>query len=77
MQWILLWMKGNNKIVYLIFTFYFIQENVTLLHWAAINNRLEIVNYLVSRGAIVDAIGGELESTPLQWATRQGHLPMV
>ncbi|XP_022647269.1 palmitoyltransferase ZDHHC17-like isoform X1 [Varroa jacobsoni] len=52
-------------------------ENVTLLHWAAINNRLELVHYLVSRGAIVDAIGGELESTPLQWAVRQGHLSMV
>ena len=28
-------------------------------------------------GAIVDAIGGELQSTPLHWATRQGHLAMV
>ncbi|XP_003745812.1 palmitoyltransferase ZDHHC17 [Galendromus occidentalis] len=52
-------------------------ENVTLLHWAAINNRLEIVNYLTSKGAIVDAVGGELQSTPLHWATRQGHLSMV
>lgn len=52
-------------------------ENVTLLHWAAINNRIEIVNYLISKGAIVDAVGGELESTPLHWATRQGHISMV
>lgn len=52
-------------------------ENVTLLHWAAINNRLEIVNYLLSKGAYLDAIGGELRSTPLHWATRQGHLGMV
>ncbi|GBP07474.1 Palmitoyltransferase Hip14 [Eumeta japonica] len=49
-------------------------ETVTLLHWAAINNRREIIQYLLSRGAIVDAIGGELQSTPLHWATRQGHL---
>ncbi|XP_045487875.1 palmitoyltransferase Hip14 [Pieris rapae] len=49
-------------------------ETVTLLHWAAINNRREIIEYLLSKGAKVDAIGGELQSTPLQWATRQGHL---
>uniref|UniRef100_A0A2P2I5D9 Palmitoyltransferase n=1 Tax=Hirondellea gigas TaxID=1518452 RepID=A0A2P2I5D9_9CRUS len=52
-------------------------ENVTLLHWAAINNRREIVKYYIRKGAVVDAIGGELLSTPLHWATRQGHLGMV
>ncbi|KAH9527412.1 Palmitoyltransferase zdhhc13 [Dermatophagoides farinae] len=52
-------------------------ENVTLLHWSAINNRLDLVNYFISKGAIVDAIGGDLQSTALHWATRQGHLPMV
>ncbi|XP_033216897.1 palmitoyltransferase Hip14 isoform X1 [Belonocnema kinseyi] len=52
-------------------------ETVTLLHWAAINNRKEIVKYLIAKGAIVDAIGGELASTPLHWATRQGHLSTV
>ncbi|KFM66098.1 Palmitoyltransferase ZDHHC17, partial [Stegodyphus mimosarum] len=45
-------------------------ENVTLLHWAAINNRQEIVKYYISKGANVDTIGGELLSTPLHWATR-------
>ncbi|XP_008547862.1 palmitoyltransferase Hip14 isoform X1 [Microplitis demolitor] len=50
-------------------------ETVTLLHWAAINNRTEIVKYLIAKGANVDAIGGELSSTPLHWAARQGHLP--
>lgn len=49
-------------------------ETVTLLHWAAINNRREIIQYLLSKGATVNAIGGELQSTPLHWATRQGHL---
>ncbi|KAK0162418.1 hypothetical protein PV327_006195 [Microctonus hyperodae] len=49
-------------------------ETVTLLHWAAINNRKEIVKYLIAKGANVNAIGGELASTPLHWATRQGHL---
>jgi len=52
-------------------------ENVTLLHWAAINNRKEVVRYLVSKGADASAIGGDLQSTPLHWATRQGHLAMV
>ena len=50
---------------------------MTLLHWAAINNRLEICKLYLNRGAEVDAIGGELKSTPLHWAVRQGHLQMV
>ncbi|XP_059478555.1 palmitoyltransferase Hip14 isoform X2 [Neocloeon triangulifer] len=49
-------------------------ETVTLLHWAAINNRRELIKYYVGIGAVVDAVGGELQSTPLHWATRQGHL---
>ncbi|XP_062608682.1 palmitoyltransferase ZDHHC17-like, partial [Saccostrea cucullata] len=53
------------------------RENVSLLHWAAINNRLDIVRYLISKGAIVDKFGGDLDSTPLHWATRQGHISMV
>ncbi|XP_074594797.1 palmitoyltransferase ZDHHC17-like [Brevipalpus obovatus] len=52
-------------------------ENVTLLHWAAINNRLEIVKYFLAKGADPNAIGGDLKSTPLHWATRQGHLRMI
>ncbi|XP_065079483.1 palmitoyltransferase Hip14 isoform X2 [Ochlerotatus camptorhynchus] len=52
-------------------------ETVTLLHWAAINNRRDIIKYFLDKGAIVDAIGGELNATPLHWATRQGHLGAV
>lgn len=52
-------------------------ETVTLLHWAAINNRKDIVRYFLDKGAAVDAIGGELNATPLHWATRQGHLNSV
>ncbi|XP_044748593.1 palmitoyltransferase Hip14 isoform X2 [Coccinella septempunctata] len=52
-------------------------ENVTLLHWAAINNRKEIMIYFIEKGAEVDAVGGELNATPLHWATRQGHLEAV
>ncbi|XP_054468147.1 putative palmitoyltransferase ZDHHC13 [Anoplopoma fimbria] len=53
------------------------KENVSLLHWAAINNRAELVKYYISKGSIVDQLGGDLTSTPLHWAIRQGHLPMV
>nr|CAD7444734.1 unnamed protein product [Timema bartmani] len=52
-------------------------ETVTLLHWAAINNRQEIIRYYISKGAGVDVVGGELLATPLHWATRQGHLGSV
>lgn len=52
-------------------------ENVSLLHWAAINNQANIVDYYIGKGAEINAIGGDLMSTPLQWAVRQGHLSMV
>ncbi|XP_073434431.1 palmitoyltransferase ZDHHC13 [Dendrobates tinctorius] len=52
-------------------------ENVTLLHWAAINNRVDLVKYFISKGAIVDQLGGTLNSTPLHWAVRQGHLQTI
>lgn len=45
-------------------------DNVTILHWAAINNRKKIVKYLIAKGAVIDAVGGELNATPLHWATR-------
>ncbi|XP_078139380.1 putative palmitoyltransferase ZDHHC13 [Centroberyx gerrardi] len=53
------------------------KENVSLLHWAAINNRSEMVKYYMSKGAVIDQLGGDLNSTPLHWAIRQGHLSMV
>ncbi|KAK6192633.1 hypothetical protein SNE40_004074 [Patella caerulea] len=53
------------------------KENVSLLHWAAINNRADIVKYLISKGSIIDRFGGDLNSAALHWATRQGHLNML
>lgn len=50
------------------------KETITLLHWAAINNRKEIMRFFIEKGAEIDAVGGELNATPLHWATRQGHL---
>lgn len=52
-------------------------EGVSLLHWAAINNRLSISRYLLSKNAILDRLGGHLCATPLHWAVRQSHLAMV
>ncbi|XP_029189993.2 palmitoyltransferase ZDHHC17-like isoform X3 [Acropora millepora] len=53
------------------------KENVSVLHWAAINNRIRIAEYFVSKGAVIDQKGGIINSTPLHWAVRQGHLEMV
>lgn len=52
-------------------------ENVTLLHWASINNRRDIVRLFISAGSELDAVGGELLSTPLHWASRQGHIGVI
>lgn len=54
-----------------------LDDNITLLHWAAINNRLDIAKYLINKGAKIDAFGGVLKSTPLQWAIRDGKLDIV
>ncbi|CAF3619151.1 unnamed protein product, partial [Adineta steineri] len=54
-----------------------VNDNITLLHWAAINSRVEIAKYLINKGAKIDAFGGALNSTPLHWAVRDGKLDMV
>lgn len=52
-------------------------QNIYLLHWAAINNKIDVIKYLISKGAAVDPVGGDLRATPLHWATRQGHISAV
>ncbi|KAG0262825.1 palmitoyltransferase akr1 [Mortierella polycephala] len=52
-------------------------QDVTALHWAAINNQTLVARYLLDLGAEVDAIGGELIATPLHWCSRNGHLNMA
>jgi len=54
-----------------------LNDNLTLLHWAAINNRTEIAKYLINKGANIDAVGGALQSTPLHWAVRDGKLEII
>ncbi|KAL8752879.1 MAG: hypothetical protein Q9184_005591 [Pyrenodesmia sp. 2 TL-2023] len=48
-------------------------ENITPLHWAAINNHYALCQYLIDQGADVNAIGGESEATPAQWAVQRCH----
>lgn len=45
-------------------------QDVTALHWAAINNHVLVARYLLDHGAEVNAIGGELVATPLHWCAR-------
>lgn len=59
----------DNKVVLVLDR---LEDNVTGLHWAAINNRLSICSYLISMGALVDSRGGDLDATPLHWACRYG-----
>ncbi|KAF9962197.1 palmitoyltransferase akr1 [Modicella reniformis] len=52
-------------------------QDVTALHWAAINNQIPVARHLLDHGAEVDSIGGELVATPLHWCARNGHFNMA
>jgi ankyrin repeat protein len=49
-------------------------DGCSLLHWAAINNRVAITNLLIQNGAVVPCAGGVLAESPLHWAVRRGFL---
>ena len=53
------------------------EQNVTPLHWAAINAQLPACRYLLEQGAEVDALGGDLIASPVQWAARNGYLYII
>ncbi|CAG99790.1 uncharacterized protein KLLA0_E16721g [Kluyveromyces lactis] len=53
------------------------KERVSGLHWACINNRLSAVKYLAGAGAEVNFKGGELDATPLHWASKSGLVYIV
>lgn len=52
-------------------------DDTTALHWAAINNHMDIAKWLITKGAIIDALGGDLKASPTHWAARNGHITMV
>ncbi|AEY97375.1 FAER388Cp [Eremothecium gossypii FDAG1] len=53
------------------------EEQVSGLHWASANNRLNLVRYLIAQGADVNIKGGDLEATPLHWASKSGYVYIV
>lgn len=56
------------------------EDGITGLHWAAINNRLSVVKYLVENEhsrADVNRLGGKLAASPLHWACRGGLVYVV
>ncbi|THV03552.1 palmitoyltransferase AKR1 [Dendrothele bispora CBS 962.96] len=53
------------------------EQNITPLHWAAINAQIAACRSLLDQGAEVDALGGDLVATPMQWAARNGYLYII
>ena len=53
------------------------QSGCSLLHWAAINNRIEIARFLIENGLTKSAAGGVLGESPLQWAIRKKYYLMM
>ncbi len=51
-------------------------DGCSLLHWAAINNRIQIAKFLVKNGA-ESLPGGILGETPLHWALRKKYYAMA
>lgn len=50
----------------------------TPLHWAAINNFIEMVRYLTTFKQIqLNVRAGDLNSTPLYWAVRRNRIYVV
>lgn len=55
-------------------------QGITGLHWAAINNRIRVVKYLVENShsqADPNQLGGLLSASPLHWACRNGLVYVV
>ncbi len=52
------------------------KDGCSLLHWAAINNRIEIAKFLLQNGAKVNVVGGLLGELPLAWAVRKNFHAM-
>ena len=51
-------------------------EGISALHWSSMNSHTSLCKLLLERGAEVDAVGGELQATPLHWAARCGLPPV-
>lgn len=52
-------------------------QNQTLLHYASLYDNERVAELLVQKGALLNAIGGEYNATPLHTAIRYGHLELA
>jgi len=52
-------------------------DGATPLHFAAINNRPEVVAVLIAHGADLHAQDDEYSAMPIGWANEKGHTEMV
>ncbi|CCE62194.1 hypothetical protein TPHA_0C00370 [Tetrapisispora phaffii CBS 4417] len=52
-------------------------DHITGLHWACVNNRFAISQYLIKKGADVNKKAGKLNATPLHWAASYGYVHIV
>ncbi|KAF2774173.1 Palmitoyltransferase akr1, ankyrin repeat-containing protein akr1 [Teratosphaeria nubilosa] len=53
------------------------EQGITALHWAAINGHYALCHFLIQSGADVNARGGDAQATPVLWASKRCHLPVV
>ena len=53
------------------------EDDCSLLHWCAINNRVRLASFLLARGATVNKKGGTLGETPLMWCCRYFYPRML
>jgi ankyrin repeat protein len=52
-------------------------DGITPLHLAVITGRVPACAYLIEQGAEVNAFGGSVPATPLQWAARKGLVEVI
>src|SRR6267154_4516787 len=52
-------------------------DGITPLHMAVISGRVPACAYLIEQGAKVNAFGGSVPATPLQWAARKGLVKIM
>ena len=52
-------------------------QNQTLLHYASLYDNRRIAELLVQKGALLNAVGGVYNETPLHTAIRYGHLVLA
>jgi len=52
-------------------------DGITPLHLAVITGRVPMCTYLIEKGAEINAFGGSVPATPLQWAARKGLVEVI